>query len=315
MDTTSPLKRASSHDGTRYYTAIAPELPDCLFQADTPAKAQRRPLTNVISHLLQLIIRQAEDADRCLMLARCATVAVQQTERHNRVLGLPKYLRRSFHRLHPALHGPADEHLHARGPRAPRSLTARPSPPVPSRPSGTTLRRPSNESPPLRAMWPTAHRGPRSPPADARGVPAVQGPRPGRGATAPKARARQGARIGGRRLAETCRLIADRRLDLHCTAVFRRVPESYIAFIEEFPVGTRRRSDWGEFQRRLYPHLAGRGNSRALPGRALVERLVEFLHLGTQLLLASYRKRNRPRIPTLCSRCTQRALTPRALEA
>ena len=134
-------------------------------------------------------------------------------------------------------------------------------------------------------MWPTAHRGPRSPPADARGVPAVQGPRPGRGATAPKARARQGARIGGRRLAETCRLIADRRLDLHCTAVFRRVPESYIAFIEEFPVGTRRRSDWGEFQRRLYPHLAGRGNSRALPGRALVERLVEFLHLGTQLLL------------------------------
>ena len=24
-------------------------------------------------------------------------------------------------------------------------------------------------------------------------------------------------------------------MDLHCTAVFRRVPEGYIAFIEEFP--------------------------------------------------------------------------------
>lgn len=64
-------------DGTRYYTAIAPELPDCLFQADTPAKA-KEGLYDVISHLLQLIIRQGK-MPPVPVLARCATVAVQQT--------------------------------------------------------------------------------------------------------------------------------------------------------------------------------------------------------------------------------------------
>ena len=47
-------------DGTTYYTAMAPELPDCLFQADTPTKA-KEGLYDVISHLVQLI-KTGEDA-------------------------------------------------------------------------------------------------------------------------------------------------------------------------------------------------------------------------------------------------------------
>ena len=46
-------------DGTEYYTAMAPELRDCLFQADTPAKA-KEGLYDVISHMVRLIIAQGK---------------------------------------------------------------------------------------------------------------------------------------------------------------------------------------------------------------------------------------------------------------
>lgn len=50
-------------DGTKYYTAMAPELRDCLFQADTPAKA-KEGLYDVISHMVHLIIAQGKTPPR-----------------------------------------------------------------------------------------------------------------------------------------------------------------------------------------------------------------------------------------------------------
>ncbi len=64
-------------DGTAYYTAVAPELPDCLFQADTPTKA-KEGLYDVISHLVQLTLEQGKAPPRPV-LARCTSVAFQQT--------------------------------------------------------------------------------------------------------------------------------------------------------------------------------------------------------------------------------------------
>ena len=64
-------------DGTKYYTAVAPELPDCLFQADTPTKA-KEGLYDVISHFVQLIIRQGKMPPQPV-LSRCTSVAFQQT--------------------------------------------------------------------------------------------------------------------------------------------------------------------------------------------------------------------------------------------
>lgn len=64
-------------DGTKYYTAVAPELPDCLFQADTPTKA-KEGLYDVISHLVQLIRRQGKMPPQPV-LSRCRSVAFQQT--------------------------------------------------------------------------------------------------------------------------------------------------------------------------------------------------------------------------------------------
>ena len=64
-------------DGTKYYTAIAPELSDCLFQADTHAKA-KEGLYDVISHLVHLILRQGKTPPRPV-LARCTTAGVHQT--------------------------------------------------------------------------------------------------------------------------------------------------------------------------------------------------------------------------------------------
>lgn len=63
-------------DGTRYYTAMAPELRDCLFQADTPAKA-KEGLYDVISHMVQLIIAQGKTPPRPV-LAKCTTVGSHQ---------------------------------------------------------------------------------------------------------------------------------------------------------------------------------------------------------------------------------------------
>lgn len=64
-------------DGTRYYTAMAPELRDCLFQADTPSKA-REGLFEVISHMVELIIAQGKTPPRPV-LARCTTVSLHQS--------------------------------------------------------------------------------------------------------------------------------------------------------------------------------------------------------------------------------------------
>ena len=50
-------------DGTKYYTAMAPELRDCLFQADTPAKA-KEGLYDVISHMVHLITAQGKTPPR-----------------------------------------------------------------------------------------------------------------------------------------------------------------------------------------------------------------------------------------------------------
>ena len=60
-------------DGTRYYTAMAPELRDCMFQADTPAKA-KEGIYDVISHMIQLIIAQGKTPPRPV-LAQCTTVS------------------------------------------------------------------------------------------------------------------------------------------------------------------------------------------------------------------------------------------------
>lgn len=63
-------------DGTKYYTATAPELRDCLFQADTPAKA-KQGLYEVISHMVHLIMAQGKAPPRPV-LAKCTTVSVHQ---------------------------------------------------------------------------------------------------------------------------------------------------------------------------------------------------------------------------------------------
>ena len=63
--------------GTTYYTAIAPELPDCLFQADTPTKA-KEGLYDVISHLVELMIERGS-VRPIPLVARCATVAAEPT--------------------------------------------------------------------------------------------------------------------------------------------------------------------------------------------------------------------------------------------
>ena len=63
-------------DGTRYYTAMAPELRDCLFQADTPAKA-KEGLYDVISHMVHLIIAQGKTPPSPV-LAKCITVGPHQ---------------------------------------------------------------------------------------------------------------------------------------------------------------------------------------------------------------------------------------------
>ena len=63
-------------DGTKYYTAMAPELRDCLFQADTPAKA-REGLYDVISHMVHLIIAQGKTPPRPV-LAKHTTISCHQ---------------------------------------------------------------------------------------------------------------------------------------------------------------------------------------------------------------------------------------------
>jgi len=50
-------------DGTKYYTAMAPELRDCLFQADTPTKA-KEGLYDVIAHMVHLITAQGKTPPR-----------------------------------------------------------------------------------------------------------------------------------------------------------------------------------------------------------------------------------------------------------
>ena len=100
-------------DGTRYHTATAPELPDCLFQADTPAKA-KEGLYDVISHLVKLMIARGEGASDTPVreMRHCRRGA---DKGYNGVLRLPKYPRQSFYRHHPALHGRQDKHLYPRG--------------------------------------------------------------------------------------------------------------------------------------------------------------------------------------------------------
>lgn len=64
-------------DGTRYYTAMAPELRDCLFQADTPANA-KEGLYDVISHMVDLIIAQGKTPPSGPVLANGTTVSFHQ---------------------------------------------------------------------------------------------------------------------------------------------------------------------------------------------------------------------------------------------
>lgn len=63
-------------DGTRYYTATAPELRDCLFQADTPAKAEEG-LYDVISHMVDLIMAQGRTPPRPVLM-KGTTVSLHQ---------------------------------------------------------------------------------------------------------------------------------------------------------------------------------------------------------------------------------------------
>jgi len=63
-------------DGTKFFTAVAPELRDCLFQADTPTKA-REGLYDVISHMVHLIISEGKTPPRPV-LAKCTTVSFHQ---------------------------------------------------------------------------------------------------------------------------------------------------------------------------------------------------------------------------------------------
>lgn len=63
-------------DGTKYYTAMAPELRDCLFQADTPAKA-KEGLYDVISHMVHLILTQGKTPPKPV-LATSTTVSFHQ---------------------------------------------------------------------------------------------------------------------------------------------------------------------------------------------------------------------------------------------
>ncbi len=46
-------------DGTKYYTAMAPEIRNCLFEADTRAKAEEG-LHDVIDHMVRLIIERGK---------------------------------------------------------------------------------------------------------------------------------------------------------------------------------------------------------------------------------------------------------------
>ncbi len=70
------LEEGRFSDGTKYYTAVAPELRDCLFQAATPTKA-REGLYEVISHMVQLIVAQGRTPPRPV-LAKCSTASVHQ---------------------------------------------------------------------------------------------------------------------------------------------------------------------------------------------------------------------------------------------
>ncbi len=49
------VKRAEFSDGEEYYTAFAPELPNCLYQASTQEKAEEG-IIDLISHLVPLMI-------------------------------------------------------------------------------------------------------------------------------------------------------------------------------------------------------------------------------------------------------------------
>lgn len=70
------VEKGQFSDGTTYYTAIAPELRDCLFQADTAAKA-KEGLYDVISHMIRLIIAQGKTPPRPV-LANGTTVGFHQ---------------------------------------------------------------------------------------------------------------------------------------------------------------------------------------------------------------------------------------------
>ena len=64
-------------DGTEYFIATAPEIPDCLFQADTH-EAAVVGLHEVIDHLVSLIRERGQEPPRPL-LAKPATVGYSVT--------------------------------------------------------------------------------------------------------------------------------------------------------------------------------------------------------------------------------------------
>ena len=109
-------------DGTRYYTATAPELPDCLFQAVTPAKAKER-LYDVIAHLVQLMIARGKEGASDTPVREMRHCRRAADNGYNGVLRLPKYPRQPFYRHHPALHGLQNKRLYATGAKTIRGLT------------------------------------------------------------------------------------------------------------------------------------------------------------------------------------------------
>lgn len=66
------LEKGQFSDGTEYFTAVAPELPDCLFQADTPHAAEVG-LYEVIDHLISLMRERGKEPPPPI-LAEYATV-------------------------------------------------------------------------------------------------------------------------------------------------------------------------------------------------------------------------------------------------
>ncbi len=75
------VKKGEFSDGVKYYTAFAPELPHCLFQADTKEEAEKG-IFDLIVHLVPLMI-EVGNTPPTPLLAKSLSATLQQNPQPN----------------------------------------------------------------------------------------------------------------------------------------------------------------------------------------------------------------------------------------